>query len=69
MIFLKYLKTTKKCFFFSSKVFNNFEGKRETRENESFICLLIRNDSVEEFISYVNKVNITFRFLKQIRSY
>lgn len=37
----------------------DIEIKRKTGENESFICTLIRNDSVEEFISYVNRSNIS----------
>mgnify|MGYP001150762002 CR=1 FL=1 len=33
----------------------HFYENRKTGENESFICQLIRNDSVEEFIAYINK--------------
>lgn len=36
---------------------HNFYEKRKKGENESYICSLIRNDLVEEFISYVNKTN------------
>ena len=36
----------------------NFEKKRQQGENDSIISTLIRNDSVEEFISYVNRFNI-----------
>ena len=36
---------------------NGFEQKRLEGENDSYLCELIRNDSVEEFISYVNKTN------------
>ena len=43
---------------FDSNILNNFEEKRKIGENESYICQLIRDDSVEEFISYVNKVNL-----------
>ena len=32
-----------------------FDQKRKTGENDNYICQLIRNDSVEEFITYVNK--------------
>ena len=36
----------------------DFDQKRKIGENDSYICELIRKDSVEEFISYVNKSNI-----------
>ena len=36
---------------------DNFEENRQKGENESYICQLIQNDSVEEFIKYVNKTN------------
>lgn len=39
------------------KILENFEEKRKEGQNDSYICGLIRKDSVEEFISYVNKVN------------
>lgn len=35
--------------------FENYEEKRQKGENESIICSMIRNDSVEEFISYVTR--------------
>ena len=35
--------------------FQEYETKRQIGENDSYICSLIRQDSVEEFISYVNK--------------
>lgn len=35
----------------------SFDEKRKEGENDSYICQLIRKDSVEEFISYVNKTN------------
>ena len=38
---------------------NNFEEKCRIGENDSYICSLIRQDSVEEFISYVNKNNVS----------
>ena len=34
-----------------------FENNRKIGQNDSYICELIRNDSVEEFIQYVNKTN------------
>ena len=33
----------------------NFEEIRKSGENDSYICQLIRNDSIQEFIIYVNK--------------
>ena len=36
----------------------NFYENRKKGENNSYICNLIQNDSVEEFIIYVNKNNI-----------
>ena len=39
--------------------FTNYEKKRQEGENDSYICSLIRQDSVEEFISYVNNHNIS----------
>ena len=36
----------------------NYDEKRHIGENESFICLLIRNDSIDEFISFVNSTNV-----------
>ena len=36
---------------------NDFEGKRKKGENDDYICELIRNDSIDEFISYVKKTD------------
>ena len=36
----------------------NFEEKREVGENHSYICTLIRNDSIDEFISFTNQANV-----------
>ena len=53
--------------------FENYEEKRHEGENESHICSLIRNDSVEEFITYINRHNISVsselngQFLRPIR--
>ncbi|KAK8881805.1 hypothetical protein M9Y10_044441 [Tritrichomonas musculus] len=35
----------------------SFEANRQKGENESYICQLIRDDLIDEFISYTNKVN------------
>ena len=37
----------------------NLEEKIKISENDSYICSLIRNDSVKEFITYVNKNSIS----------
>ena len=39
--------------------FENYEEKRQEGENESHICSLIRKDSIDEFISYINFHNIS----------
>ena len=36
-----------------------FEAKRQNGENDLYICSLIRNDSIEEFVSYINRANIS----------
>ncbi|KAK8866974.1 hypothetical protein M9Y10_009943 [Tritrichomonas musculus] len=38
---------------------DNFEEKQKNCENDSKICEIIRNDSVEEFISYTNQTNLS----------
>ena len=38
-----------------SETISSFEEKCQIGENDSYICSLIRSDSVEEFISYVNQ--------------
>ncbi|KAK8888241.1 hypothetical protein M9Y10_039306 [Tritrichomonas musculus] len=40
-----------------SNVFHNYDLKRQEGENDSQILSMIRNDSVEEFISYVTRSN------------
>ena len=42
----------------NSNIFNNFNENRKIGENDSYICSLIREDSVEEFIAYVNRINL-----------
>ena len=37
----------------------NFDENREEGENHNYLCKLIRNDSVEEFIIYLNKQNMS----------
>ena len=36
---------------------DKFEEKRKNGENDQFICQLIRNDLVDDFIVYINKTN------------
>ena len=38
---------------------DQFNKKRHKGENDSYICSLIREDSVEEFIAHVNRKNIS----------
>ncbi|KAK8847762.1 hypothetical protein M9Y10_018792 [Tritrichomonas musculus] len=44
-----------------SKIFSCFEMKRHEGENDSYICTLIREDSIEEFVAYVNQSNIPLK--------
>ncbi|KAK8843577.1 hypothetical protein M9Y10_024634 [Tritrichomonas musculus] len=37
----------------------NFENKRKIGENKKYICELIRNDSIEQFVIYVNQTNLS----------
>ncbi|KAK8842180.1 hypothetical protein M9Y10_026411 [Tritrichomonas musculus] len=37
-----------------------FNEKRKLGENDNYICQLIRNDSIDEFISYFNQKNMSF---------
>ena len=39
--------------------FKIFDSKRKIGENENYICNLIRNDQVKEFIVHVNKTNLS----------
>ncbi|KAK8846925.1 hypothetical protein M9Y10_019494 [Tritrichomonas musculus] len=38
---------------------DNFDKKRQIGENDNYICQLIQNDSIDEFVSYVNQTNIS----------
>lgn len=42
-------------------IFTDFEQNRKIGENNSYICKLIRNDSVEDFISYATRTNLNLR--------
>lgn len=41
-----------------SDAFNDFDEKRTIGENDFYICQLIRSDSIDDFIIYVNQNNI-----------
>ena len=41
-------------------IFEKFEINRKKGENDSYICQLIRQDSIKEFIIYMNKTNTPF---------
>ncbi|KAK8837252.1 hypothetical protein M9Y10_036682 [Tritrichomonas musculus] len=42
-------------------IFDFFEEKRQEGENDSFLCSLIREDSISEFVEYVNRTNISLK--------
>lgn len=42
-----------------SEIFPIFEEKCQLCEKDSYICTLIREDSVEEFVSHVNRTNLS----------
>ena len=41
-----------------------FEENREKGENNDYLCELIRNDSIDEFITHINKTNISLKKAK-----
>ena len=45
----------------NSNIFDHFDEKRHEGENDSFICSLIRSDSIEKFIEYVHQKNISLK--------
>ena len=42
-------------------IFEQFDEKRHKGENDSYICTLIREDSYDDFIKYVNRTNINLK--------
>ena len=42
-------------------IFDDFDKKCEIGENHSFICELIRNDSIEEFVQFINRKNYSIK--------
>ena len=43
----------------------DFEERRRIGENENYICELIRKDSIDEFIEYINKTNYKIKQERQ----
>ena len=41
------------------KSYENYEEKRQIGENDSYICSLIRQDSIEEFVSFITRTNFS----------
>ncbi|KAK8839218.1 hypothetical protein M9Y10_032147 [Tritrichomonas musculus] len=42
----------------STKIPDNFENKRRIGQNDDYLCTLIQNDLVEDFISYVHRSGV-----------
>lgn len=42
----------------NDKKYKDFKEKREKGETPNYVCQLIRNDSIIDFIIYVNKTNL-----------
>ena len=40
------------------EAFKNFDEKREIGENDSYLCQLIRNDLIDDFVQYTQQQNI-----------
>lgn len=47
--------------FYSSE---DFEKNRKSGENDQYICQLIQNDSIKEFVIYVNQTNLSLKNTK-----
>lgn len=52
--YLKYFSPEIKNLNFNINDIDSFEEKRRNAENDCMLCQLIRNDSINDFISYVN---------------
>ena len=59
----KFSNIEKELYTIDPNIFDNFEEKRHFGENDSYICSLIRNDNVLDFISHVNRSNISLNSL------
>ena len=59
---VKKLKTQINSNFNSNSIFEMdtelFDKNRKKGVNDNYICELIQNDSIEEFVSYVNRLNM-----------
>ena len=53
----KKIKNQNYLSYFDESDENHAEVKKKKGENDSYLCQLIREDSIEEFIAYVNKTN------------
>ncbi|KAK8867101.1 hypothetical protein M9Y10_010071 [Tritrichomonas musculus] len=51
-------KIEKELLNINPEIFNDFDKNCQLGENESRICSMIRDDSVEEFVAYVNQTNL-----------
>lgn len=49
--------------FVSKELPENFNEKRKQAENDSFICRLIREDNVKEFVKHITPIDLTFNSL------
>lgn len=49
----------KKLLEINSTIFDDFDKKRLIGQNDSYICSLIQNDSIDEFIVYMNQTNLS----------
>lgn len=48
------------------KIDQDFENKRHAGENDSYLCSLIRKDSIKEFTYFINKYNLSvFRYVEE----
>ena len=56
-----FLSEKEKCrienFLLKQNLIESFEINRQIGENESYVCQLIREDSIEEFDAYINRTN------------
>ena len=44
---------------------DEFDKKRQIGENDNYICHLIRNDLIDEFVIYVSKTNLSLSYIIQ----
>lgn len=46
---------------FDQSILENYEEKRKSGENESYLCQVIREDLIDEFVTYATQVNLDLR--------